>query len=270
MYRVGLSSCGKILNAELFKAYAENNFLDLEISEVKYDDFDYKKVYTLAKEYGVNLWSLHLPFTWDRDIASLNSDFRENTLKEHAKIIKQGADIGITKFVIHPCLEPVAEDDRAERILYARHSLSVLADVCEQNGAVICVEDLPRTCLGNSIEEMQFLTAEDARIKICFDTNHITVQKPEDVILALGNKIVTLHVSDFDFTDEKHWLPGEGKINWANVLNALQTVNYDGTFLYEIGFRCPKTLSRSRDLTVADFAQNAREIFTNAPLTLVK
>lgn len=270
MYRVGLSSCGKALNDSLFRDYAQNNVLDMEISETEYDCFDYQKIYSFAQKYGVNLWSLHLPFVSSCDIASCDKDFREKTLAHFNEIICKGAEIGVTKFVVHPCLEPVSDADRTERLLYARQSLSFLADICGKNGAEICVEDLPRTCLGNSIAEMQFLTAEDDRIKICFDTNHITVEKPEDAILTLGDKIITLHVSDFDFVDERHWLPGEGNINWEKVLSALQTINYNGVFMYEIRFGCPKTLSRSRDLTVSDFARNAKEIFTNAPLTLVK
>ncbi len=270
MYRVGLSSCGKQLTAQLFQAYAENNVLDMEISERVYDGFDYQNAYQLAKTYGIRLWSLHLPFVKACDIASCDKAFRQKTLKTFSEIIRKGADIGVTKFVVHPCLEPVSSEERQDKLLYSRQSLSYLADICAQNGAEICVEDLPRSCLGNSIAEMQFLTAEDSRIKICFDTNHITIEKPEDAILALGDKIVTLHVSDFDFIDEKHWLPGEGSINWEKVINALNAINYNGVFMYEIAFECPKTLTRSRNLTVSDFARNAKELFDGVPVTLIR
>ena len=115
---------------------------------------------------------------------------------------------------------------------------------------------------------MKFLTSDDNRLKICFDTNHITVQNPEDSILALSDKIVTLHVSDFDFEDERHMLPGEGKINWNAVLSSLKKINYSGIWLYEV-VKSPKTIVRSRDLTPADFKRNAGQIFAGKALDII-
>ena len=86
-----------------------------------------------------------------------------------------------------------------------------------------------------------------------------------DFVRAVGKKIVTTHVSDYDFVDEKHWLPGEGKVDWQALVQALKDVGYNGPWLYEIGFECPNTLWRERDLTCEDFANNAAEIFENRP-----
>ncbi len=166
-----------------------------------------------------------------------------------------GGSIGVDKFVVHPSSEPIFESERKEKLKCAKESLSKLADVAERFNAVICVEDLPRTCLGNSANEMKFLTDEDERLRICFDTNHITTDKPENVIRELNDKIVTLHVSDFDFVDEKHWLPGEGEIDWLKVTDALKDIEYNGVWMYEAGFQ-----SRNGKLTVSDFKKNAEKI----------
>ena len=50
------------LGRELFEEFSQSGITDMEISQSAYDEFDYKKVCTLSKEYDVNLWSLHLPF----------------------------------------------------------------------------------------------------------------------------------------------------------------------------------------------------------------
>ena len=262
MYKVGISSCDKKICDELFREYAENGISAMEVSEAGYEGFDFDGVRRLAKENNVELWSFHLPFApFDKiDISSLDDNLRLSTVKALSELIKRGSDIGIDKFIIHPSAEPIPDDIRNERMLRARESLSRLVDVCEKCGSVLCVEDLPRTCLGHSISDMLFLTAEDERLKICFDTNHITVEQPQDVIRALGKKIVTLHVSDFDFVNERHWLPGEGKIDWSSVVDALAEINYNGVWMYEIGYKCPKTIFRDRDLTAYDFKRNADEI----------
>lgn len=270
MYKIGMSSCGKTVGKELFEEFSKNGISYIELSESDYDVFDFEKAALLSKEYGVGLWSLHLPFApFERiDISSADKEKRDNTIKELSELIKKGADIGIDKFIIHPSAEPIEDAERGERMKYSRESLSRLADISESCGGVMCAEDLPRTCIGHSIEEMKFLTAEDERIKICFDTNHITVEKPEEIITALGDKIVTLHVSDYDFVNERHWLPGEGKIDWKKLMAALSKINYDGAFMYEIGYACPKTIIRSRDLNAADFKRNAEELFAGAGLTV--
>ena len=84
----------------------------------------------------------------------------------------------------------------------------------------------------------------------------------------LADKIVTVHISDYDFINERHWLPGEGKLNWQAILNALKEIGYRGVWLYEIGFSCPHTILRDRDLTCDDFAKNAAELFANKNITI--
>ena len=271
MYKIGLSSCGKEFNGALFEEYSKSGITDIEISLRSYDEFDYKEAYTLSKNYNVNIWSLHLPFVPFGliEISSKDKQLRDSSVNRFTEIISNAAEIGIDKFVVHPSGEPIPDSDREERMKNAKESLSKIADVCEKNGAVLCVENLPRTCLGHSIEEMKELLADDSRLKMCFDTNHIIVQKPENIILAMADRIVTLHVSDFDFIDERHWLPGEGKIDWHAVLNALSQIGYKGAFMYELGYTCPKTIVRDRDLIPKDFVKNANELFNGADITVI-
>lgn len=266
MYRVGISTNGKEFTEKEFGELQKNGISDIEFSMTQ----DYDNIKKLSAKFGINIWSQHLPFGpfEELEISSFDKNLRKSTIEKFSEMIKKGANIGIDKFVVHPSGEPIEENDREERLKYSRESLSILADVCEKCGGVVCVEDLPRTCLGRCISDMKFLTNEDNRIKICFDTNHITAEKPEDVIHALGDKIATLHVSDFDFVNERHWLPGEGKINWNNVVDALKEINYSGVWMYEIGFACPKTILRDRDLTPYDFKRNATEVLNKEKITV--
>ena len=246
MYPIGLSTCGKRIDAALFTEYAQNGIAAMELSLHDYTGFDFPAVAALACASGVQLWSLHLPFSpFDQiDPSSCDDAIRAHTLDAWSDI------------------------DRPARMQHACTSLAHMADVAAQCGAVICIEDLPRTCLGHSIAEMQTLVAADLRLRVCIDTNHVTVEPPEALIRALGDRLVTLHVSDFDFVNERHWLPGEGKIAWPRVLDALRAVDYRGVWLYEIGFACPKTIFRDRPLTCADFARNAQELFAGKAPTV--
>ena len=81
-------------------------------------------------------------------------------------------------------------------------------------------------------------------------------------------RLISLHISDYDFINERHWLPGEGKLDWQAILNAFKNIGYNGVWLYEIDFSCPETIIRDRDLTCDDFIKNAKELFENKNISL--
>ena len=83
----------------------------------------------------------------------------------------------------------------------------------------------------------------------------------------MGNKIVTTHVSDYDFVNERHWLPGEGDVNWQELYGALKDIGYSGPWLYELGLGTKNSIIRQRDLTLEDVYNNAVEILNNKPIT---
>ena len=276
MYRIGLSSCGYALTDESFAALKRSGIEAIEIVR-SLDDHktkDCKEIRTFADRYGVTLWSYHLPFApfAEIEISTSRHDVRNATVELYTEIIKKASDAGIDKFVVHPSGEPIAPERREDKMLYSMQSLDKLAEVAHSCGAVIAVEDLPRTCLGNTADEILRLISVNDKLRVCFDTNHLLKYNDNNLnfVERLGDKIVTLHVSDYDFEDEKHWLPGEGRVDWNELYSAIVRSGYNGVWMYEIGLKPPKTLVRSRDLTFDDFVRNAREIFENKPLTVIK
>ena len=56
---------------------------------------------------------------------------------------------------------------------------------------------------------------------------------PQYEISGLGERSITLHISDYDGTDEKHWMPFLGVVDWGSFANALREIGYTGAFVYE-------------------------------------
>ena len=105
--------------------------------------------------------------------------------------------------------------------------------------------------------------------KLCYSPSDIqnikdglTEEKTTDFIKNVGNKIISTHISDYDFVNERHWLPGEGDIDWLQLSNALKEINYSGVWLYELGLNPPKTIVR-RVLKYEDLYNNAFEILND-------
>ena len=273
MYKIGMSSCAFALSEENFIGLNKAGIEAVEISmhPDRLEKLNYKETEVLAARYGVGLWSFHLPFLpYDFvDFSSLNEQLRKKTLERYTEYIKLASDIGVNKFIVHPSNEPIAPDKREERILRSMQSLDELAEIAHRHGAVIAVEDLPRTCLGNTAAEMKRLISANDKLRVCFDTNHLLIDTNENFIKTLGDKIITLHVSDYDFIDERHLLPGEGKVDWCKLFRELKAVNYSGVWMYEVAFSSPAAKGRSRDLTFSDFATNAKSIFAGEAPTKI-
>ena len=99
----------------------------------------------------------------------------------------------------------------------------------------IVLENLPRTCLLNTSEEMLWLCKKVKNLRFCLDTNHFLRERTHEAIEKLKGKIVTMHVSDHNYVNEQHWLPGKGTIEWDKLLSALEKIGYNGVFNYELG-----------------------------------
>lgn len=271
MYKIGLSTTASKHTPGFFKACREAGVEVIEISRGKdeIDALDYDALKELSCEYGLKIWSFHLPFYPFEQIDISKASLSDDSVKYLCNIIDKATKIGIDKFIIHASGEPIEDGERKARMECAKKSLDTLAKYAKQRGATICVEDLPRTCLGRSISDIKELISANDDLRVCFDINHLLYEDNVDFIKELGDKIVTLHVSDYDMVNERHWLPGEGKNDWQAILAELKKVGYNGPWLYEIGFECPKTIIRERALAPQDFVRNANELFENKRITIL-
>lgn len=268
--KLGCSYYEGPINSEIFEAYKNAGIRGMEISLCKndLDTLDFVEAKRLADEYGVELWSLHLPFGPFEMIDISLSSLANNTVKYLCSLIDKAAAIGIGVMVVHSSGEPIAEEDRPARLECAKRSLYTLAEYANERGAVIAVEDLPRTCLGRNSSEILELISVHPNLRVCFDTNHLLSENIHDFIMKVGSKIITTHVSDYDAINERHWFPGEGVIDWKQLKADLDAVGYDGYWLYEISFGgSSKTVDRSRCLTYDDLRINYEEIMTNNSIT---
>lgn len=271
---VGVStSCVQNPDAALLESFARAGIACAEISMhgAAYAGFPYADFARSARECGVAIRSFHLPFYGDGTIdpASLDPEIRRHTAEIHTHYVKVAASMGARIAVVHACLEPVADEDRAERLARSKESMAALAECGAAEGITICVEDLPRSCLGNTGDELTDIVSCDPRLRVCFDTNHLLTESHSAFLGKVGRLVATLHVSDYDFVNERHWLPGEGKIDWKALADELDAIGYEDAFTYEIPFHAnPKSVARDRDLTAEDVVLNAREIEDRSPLTV--
>ncbi|MBO5312897.1 MAG: sugar phosphate isomerase/epimerase [Clostridia bacterium] len=270
MYSIGVSTPHKI-DEEMFKKYNEAGITHMEISVGKEecDKLDFQLLSAWAKKYNVCLHSFHLPF-WPFDVIDISKEsIAKSSVEYLSRFIIEGSKIGIDKYIIHPSGEPIEESDRERRMECAKKSLSILAELADRYNSVICVENLPRTCMGRDSDDILELLSAHPKLVACFDTNHLLGEDPVRFIERVGGKIVTTHISDYDFKNERHWLPGEGEVDWKSILEAFSKIGYSGVWLYEINMDSNYTITRPRSLTYEDVYKNAQELFNGEDLTKI-
>ena len=84
------------------------------------------------------------------------------------------------------------------------------------------------------MEKIKEFADKSKNAYVIVDVNHFLNDKPEDAILALGDRIKALHISDYDFVYERHMIPGDGLNDWNKIIGALEKIGYKGAFNYEV------------------------------------
>lgn len=202
--------------------------------------------------------SYHIPYGLDYDVSAPDESIRQHGLSGIRSLLPEARRLGAKMLVLHPSFEPIPREERAKRIGQVRRSLADLTKDLEQYDLRLALENLPRSCMGNCLSEMdEMLSGAGPRIGMCLDTNHLMPpESPAQALRRFGSRIITLHISDYDQTDECHFLPGDhrGKIDWDDFAAALKEVGYTGPCNYECRqYEEPDYTKRLRNLE-ANFA----------------
>lgn len=259
MRKIGIRYYDTDLSEQSFIAMSEGGMTAVELCCVKEPgNLDFKKVREYADRYGIYIWTTHLPFQREWAITQETEEARKWAFDFQCMMIERATDIGVDKFVIHPG-KTILGMSREESKNYVKDALSRLADFAHARGAQIAVENMIPSCLGNTADELLELISENDKLRICFDTNHLLLGSHKEFLEKVRDKLITMHINDYDFENERHWLAGYGKIDWVALYKKLCEVGYEGAWIYELS-PGEKTYT-NRPLTVRDFYNNATEIF---------
>ena len=197
---------------------------------------------------GLEVWSVHMPYSRKWDISAIDSAKRADAVRLMQSIVYVAGIFQPKNVVMHPSSGPTSPEERAEKLNNSRESISMIAPCVKEIGATLCVENLPRSGLGQNSQEMMFLIKDIENVGICFDVNHLLYQSHEDFLKGIErNTIKTVHLSDYDFVDERHLLPGTGQIDWQPLWNGIRLNGYDGILMFEC-YGEPEELIQARNI----------------------
>ncbi len=197
--------------------------------EIRYKYLD--DCFKIIEDNGLYLNGIHLSFgpTWE--YSCLDKDIREKAISNSCEVFEIADKHKPFAYNFHA--SRWVPEKRRERLDLLSETLLKLRKCTETN---LCVETLPRDCLCHTAEETIELVDRTPGISVCLDVNHFLQERTEETVLKLGSRIKTLHISDYDYEDEKHSLPGTGVIDWMLLIGNLETIGFNGVFNYELGY----------------------------------
>lgn len=196
--------------------------------------------YPYVRSAGLKITSYHLPFGAYWDISSPDTPLRTAAVQATAAVIRMLEPYEGVNVVLHPSFEPIGEDERGAHIAACQESLTELGPAAAQAGKHIALENLPRTCLGRTSQEMERLTQGGTLCGICMDTTHMFHETPQQFMRRCGRFIINTHLSDYlNGQNECHWVPGTGSLNWREILEDLIALGYTGTYNFEMSKYAP-------------------------------
>lgn len=203
-----------------------------------------REIKQAANETGVEIWSIHMPYGKEIDISFVEEGRRSKVVAFHQQVLKYVAILKPKIILFHPSYY-LGLNEREMRIEQLVKSVGELNSRVKAIKATMVVENMlgPALLVSKGDQERPLLRTVEECVDIfkllpddvyaAVDLNHIA--QPEQLLMALGMRVKTLHVADGDGKAERHYFPcdAKGQNNWEAVFNALDKINYKGPFMYE-------------------------------------
>ncbi len=188
---------------------------------------------------------------------------RERDIKKLKVHMDFASRLGVKRIVIHPgCFNGATTGlERKKMTLFNTKAFRELGNHAAGLNMKIGLENLPKRVYASSAELLELIDSIDHdAIGVTFDSSHAMMTSGIDIPAAIrdfGDLLICTHLSDNDGSCDQHKIPGGGKIDWPELIQALSDINYTGMINLEIpGERHPiarmKALKSAHALQVAD------------------
>ena len=201
-----------------------------------------------STERGFTIDQTHAPFQfkdWDNE-----EHFESVIFPRLVRSLEMTALLGAKISVFHPLHHRIYRGHEEEIFELNMALFRRLLPYAKEYDVKIAIEnmfqkDKARNCYVfdtcNRAEEfIRYIDTLDNEYAVgCLDIGHVGLPARDDdapdIIRALGHdRLKALHVHDNNYQTDQHQLPFLGRVDWAEVTQALADINYDGNFTYEV------------------------------------
>ncbi|MGI5819828.1 MAG: sugar phosphate isomerase/epimerase family protein [Armatimonadota bacterium] len=188
-----------------------------------------------AEAAGIEIASVMAVSHWKLPLSSTDEAVRVEAVKGIEESLKVADWAGTDTVLVVPGV--VDEDNQYHAALdLARKSIKELVPMAEELGVTMALENVWNKFLLSPVEMRDFIDQfESEHVAAYFDVGNILLYGyPVHWIEVLGERIVRVHVKDFNTTTRQFVALLTGDVDYPRVVNALRGVGYDGWLTAEL------------------------------------
>ena len=226
----------------------------IEIVDDGIHELSKKRVATLKETAkSLNLeFTLHAPFA-DINIASPSKSILDASLKRLKQSMAYANELDAKVWVFHPGAKTgISQFYPGAEWKQNVESIKKLYEAAEEYGLNIALENLPGKywfLMHKPEEFMRFYRETNLPLGITLDLGHAYLEDQiEPFFNLLADKIVHIHASDNDGSDDQHKGVGKGKIDYEWFKQTINKTGYDKTVMIESVTDVNETLHKLKQL----------------------
>ena len=182
----------------------------------------------IVRESGLMLENIHVPYADIDDLWSESKNLRDKIVKRHTEWLNDCAELDIPVMLMHIIDRKFPPNPNKWGI----ESISRLLKIAEDLKLKIALENT------GSVDYIDFVLRElvSDHLVFCYDSSHDFIYSTEKaaILKKQGLRLEHLHLSDNDLEKDRHWLPGEGIIDWQQINKTFPRDTYKGNITLEV------------------------------------
>ncbi len=187
-----------------------------------------EKMPKIVRESGLLLENIHLPYDDVDDLWSESKTLRDKIIYQHIQWLNDCAQLGIPVMLMHIIDRKFPNEPNKWGI----QSIGQLLRIAEDLGVGIAIENT------GSVDYIDFVLRElvSDHLVFCYDSSHDFLYSNDKaaILKNQGHRLKHLHLSDNDLEKDRHWLPGEGIIDWQQISKVFPRDTYRGNITLEV------------------------------------
>jgi sugar phosphate isomerase/epimerase len=200
-------------------------------------NFDVAEINAHQERTGVQVKSVCMIYGPDTDIVSSDRGIRQKALDYILGMLSPAAEVGVEIIPITPtaCMKTTAEAPLEQEWEWARETVRIAAEAAEGHGIRLVVEPWNRyeTYLINRLDQAVKMVHDvgHPNVGVKGDTFHMNIEEQDiaGALRAAGSLLWHL-----DVADSTRAAPGQGHIDFDEIMAALGDIGYEGIVNFEL------------------------------------
>jgi L-ribulose-5-phosphate 3-epimerase len=228
--------------ADRFQVARDVGFVELEC-HTEEDPKQAEAIKAASEKTGLKIHSVMNSAHWKFPLSSADPEVVKTSVAGMQTSLRNAKLWGAETVLLVPAVVD-AETSYADAWKRSQAEIKKLVPLAEELKVIIAIEEVWNKFLLSPLEFARYVDEfKSPWVKAYFDVGNVVLYGyPQDWIRTLGNRIVKLHLKDFQFRNDptiKKRVADfvdlrDGEIAWKEIYKALKDINYKGTATVEL------------------------------------